>query len=519
MATQEDRRAAQLWYEFHRSFQTGLGADPDESRADRRRRVKQLEKDPEKWFAYYFKKYYKAEAASFHKKATKRVIEHPEWFEVRARSRELAKSVRTMMEVCYLVMTGRKKTIILTSNSKDNAERLLAPYRAFFESNERLIADYGPQANPGRWTESEFTTRGGAAFRAVGAQQSPRGSRNEELRPDVLLVDDFDTDEECLNPDVLNKKWDWWERALYPTRSVSTPLLVIFCGNIIAEDCCIVRAQEHANHTDIINIRMVDINRPAGKEDYEAGTSVWPQKNSEEHIDTVLAPISMRAALGEYFNTPTSEGGTFGDIAWGKCPPLSQFPFLMAYADPATSNRTKKTSCTKALVLLGFAAGKFYVINCRIDNATTDTFVQWFYELDDYTAGRSQVYYYIENNSLQNPFFEQVLLPRFTERGRKDGHRIGVVGDTRNKGDKFSRIEGALEPLVRSGQLVFNAAEATNPHMRRLQEQFRMVNPRLSAPCDGPDAVEGAVFLIREKLSETSGRMRFIARGANPKKY
>ena len=182
MATQEDRRAAQLWYEFHRSFQTGLGADPDESRADRRRRVKQLEKDPEKWFAYYFKKYYKAEAASFHKKATKRVIEHPEWFEVRAWSRELAKSVRTMMEVCYLVMTGRKKTIILTSNSKDNAERLLAPYRAFFESNERLIADYGPQANPGRWTESEFTTRGGAAFRAVGAQQSPRGSRNEELR-------------------------------------------------------------------------------------------------------------------------------------------------------------------------------------------------------------------------------------------------------------------------------------------------------------------------------------------------
>ena len=58
----------------------------------------------------------------------------------------------------------------------------------------------------------------------------------------MLLVDDFDTDEDCRNPDVLNNKWDWWEHALYPTRDPSGSLLVVFCGNIIAEDCCIVRA-------------------------------------------------------------------------------------------------------------------------------------------------------------------------------------------------------------------------------------------------------------------------------------
>ena len=31
----------------------------------------------------------------------------------------------------------------------------------------------------------------------------PRGSRNEAIRPDVLLVDDFDTDEDTKNPDTI----------------------------------------------------------------------------------------------------------------------------------------------------------------------------------------------------------------------------------------------------------------------------------------------------------------------------
>ena len=33
---------------------------------------------------------------------------------------------------------------------------------------------------------------------------------------DRLLVDDFDTDEDTKNPDIIQKRWDWWENALYP---------------------------------------------------------------------------------------------------------------------------------------------------------------------------------------------------------------------------------------------------------------------------------------------------------------
>lgn len=506
MIAAEERKAYEEWYAFQRAFHSGLEIDPTETRADRRRRIKMLENDPEEWFKYYFARFCTAEPAPFHKAAARRAIDNPEWYEVLAWSRELAKSSRTMMTVCYLVQTKKKRTVILTSNTQNNAERLLAPYRAFFESNERLIHDYGPQRNPGLWTSEEFTTRDGAAFRAVGAGQSPRGSRNNELRSDVLLVDDFDTDEECRNPEILNKKWDWFEKALYPTRSISTPLLVIFCGNIIAEDCCIKRAMETADHTDIVNIR--DHN----------GRSTWPSKNTEEMIDRVLSKISYKAQQGEYYNNPVSEGNTFDDLTWDKVPPLDRFPFLVAYADPAPSNNAKqRSSSTKALALLGFYRGRYYVIKCFVDNVNTDTFVQWFFDLREWIGGRCPaIYWYIENNTLQDPFYTQVYVPAFAAKGRKTGAYIGITPDTRRKGEKFARIESGLEPLVRLGQLVFNVEEQGNPHMIRLKEQFRLFGPKLSAPADGVDAVEGGIYIVRQKNATGDNTYTRIPRRKNP---
>ena len=505
--TSQDKKVLQGWDDFVRTFGSRSEVDPFESRADKRRRIKSLEKDPEAWFKYYFEKYYTAPPAPFHVRSTRRILANPEWYEVRAWSRELAKSVRTMMEVCYLVLTKRKHTVLLISNSQNNAERLLAPYREFFERNELIINDYGRQDGGGLWTSSEFRIRAGATFRALGAGQSPRGSRNEQLRPDVIIVDDIDTDEDCRNPEIISKRWSWFEQALYPTRSISNPLLVIFCGNIIAEDCCIRRAIGMADHTDIVNIRD-------GK-----GRSTWPEKNSEEDIDRTLSKISIRTQQGEYFNNPYSEGTVFKEVRWGKIPPLSAFRFLVAYADPATSNKDKKGSCTKAVVLLGLHKGVYYVLRCRVDNASNDTFVQWFYDLRDWVAGRSPVYYYIENNTLQDPFYSQVFIPLFAAKGKASGDYIGITPDTRRKPDTFARIEGGLEPLVRTGLLVFNEAERGDPHMQRLEQQFRAVTPKLSAPVDGVDATEGGIFIIRQKMTAGINQITYIPQPVNHKRF
>ena len=176
---QVDKIALQDWEKFKEDIARSTPVDKSMTHAEREKHRIYLEAHPIEWIKFFCAPYVKSEFAGFHKRAIRRIIANDEWFEVLSWSRELAKSTITMCIILYLVLTGRKHNVILTSNSKDNAARLLAPYRAMLEANGRIIAYYGAQMTPGAWTEEEFLTKRGGAFRALGARQSTRGSRNE----------------------------------------------------------------------------------------------------------------------------------------------------------------------------------------------------------------------------------------------------------------------------------------------------------------------------------------------------
>ncbi|MDN4753847.1 hypothetical protein QYZ87_04780 [Porphyromonadaceae bacterium W3.11] len=493
--TADDKRWLQEWEETKLGILNSAVVDTTESESDKHKRIKRLEANDEEWFAYYFPSYYSAKPAKFHIDATKRIMANARWYEVRAWSRELAKSTRTMMEVIKLALTGEMRNILLVSNSKDNADRLLTPYQITLEYNQRIINDYGQQAKIGAWEEGEFTTNGGVSFRAIGAGQSPRGTRNEAARPDCILIDDIDTDEECRNPDRIKTKWKWIEEALIPTRSISGNFRVVFCGNVIAKDCCITRAMEKANYVDIVNIR--DAN----------GKSSWPEKNSEEDIDQALSIMSMVAIQKEYYNNPITEGEVFKEITWGKCPPMKSLPFIVVYGDPSPSNksgRKAKGASHKAVIAVGYQAGKYYVYDACLEQTKNSDFIQWYYDMRAKYGGKTVVYYFIENNSLQDPVWEQVLQPLAVKLGENQGGMIPIITDSTRKGDKYARIEATLEPLNRQSRLVFNIDESGNPNMQRLEEQMLAVSPGLPAPADGPDCLEGAIFQTNVKLSSVS---------------
>lgn len=503
---QTERQSLQQWEEFRANLIKSTSVNVSETETERMKRVARLEASPEDWFAYYFPNYYRCKPAKFHVQATRRLLKHDRWYEVRAWSRELAKSARAMFEVLYLALTGGVRNVLLISNSEDNAIRLLTPFRINLESNHRIINDYGIQQMPGSWEEGEFITRNGVSFRALGAGQSPRGTRNEERRVDFILIDDFDTDEECRNTRIINQKWQWLEQALMPTVSISGSYRILFNGNIIAKDCCITRAMQKARHVDVVNIRD-------GR-----GKSVWPEKNSEEDIDSFLSLVSYASAQKEFFNNPISEGTIFKELRWDRVPPLERFQFLVAYGDPAPSNRENRESCYKFVGLVGQLDGTFYVIKCFLDHATNATFIRWFYDMEEYVGGRTQLYCYIENNSLQDPFYQQVLYPLVIEVGKDKGHYLFISPDERRKPDKFTRIEGTLEPLNRAGKLILNVAERSNPHMQRLEEQLKAVDPQLNSHADGPDGVEGAVWIVNMKQVSLAP-IRLGKKLSNPKRY
>jgi hypothetical protein len=453
--TQHDKDMLKEWDVF---FERGMRvtAQVNVSQAEIMKERERLEKDPLEWIKFFFPDYAMYEFAPFHRQVIRRCTQRGEWFEVLSWARSLAKSTTVMFIVMFLALTGKKKNVILASATQDSALRLLEPYKKAFEENPLIRAYYGTQVTPGSWAADEFVAKCGCAFRGVGAGNAPRGSRNGAIRPDVILVDDFDDDEEVRNPDSVQKRWEWWEKALYPTRDPAIPLLTIFCGNIIARDCCVVRAGHMADHWDVVNIR--DKN----------GMSTWPEKNTEAKIEEMLA----------------------------------KFRFLVIYGDPAPGENRTKNSSTKSCMLMGMLGAKLYIIKARLDRGLNADFIDWYVQLLEYVGGKVPVYCYMENNKLQDPFFQQVFKP-LVAKVRSERHiQLFIQPDEQRKTDKATRIEANLEPLNREGNMILNEAEKDDPHMKRLDDQFKLFTLRLKFPADGPDCVEGGLRILKRKVQQ-----------------
>lgn len=507
-----DKQALQEWEEFRQSIYNSTTINIGETYEEKKARMERLEKpgNEEEWFAYYFPKYCFCKSAPFHRKSTKKFLNAKRLYQCRPWARGLSKSVRRMMEVFYKTYVQKFQTnCLLISKSQDNAERLLAPYKANLEANQRLLNDYGDGERFGKWTSTEFITKQGYAFRAVGAGQNPRGARVDERRPNLLIFDDIDDDAVILNPDRVQQLWDWIDDAVISTVEMSRDYYILFDNNIIGEFSAMTIAMQYADDKEIVNWRDSE------------GKSTWPEKNTEEDIDYLISKKSWASVQKEGFNNPVVLGKCIKEINWGKIPPFSKFRFLVSYSDPATSNKDKgdKTKRSfKSNCLVGYYDTKYYLIKCFLDQVNNDAFVDWFFVMKDYVGAKAALYNYIENNTLQDPYYQQIFKPLFYKKSSEKKTTISITPDDTKKPDKFVRCEATLEPLFRNGQMIFNEAEKSNQHMKTMVSQCLSLSPTAKY-IDGPDCLQGAVSIIDKKNSVTEpDAIVFINRKGNDKR-
>lgn len=479
---------------------------PPEKPAAKEKRIARLKKD---WIAcskYYFPDFASVDFAWFHKRAARAIIDadlndDKAVYAVLAFAREHGKTALMMFVLFYLKVTKRAHNVLMVSNSFDAAVDLIMPLVLNLERNQRIISDFGEQKSLGQWENGRWVCRDGFSLRCIGAGQSPRGTRAEEKRPDFIAIDDIDTDEECKNQARIDKKWEWIEQALFPTMSLVETKRFAFLGNIISKSGCIMKAWAKADFK--LKVNLLD----------DKGVPSWKERYTRKQADYMLSKISYASGQKEYFNNPINEGSVFKELTWGKVPPLRKFRFVVAYCDP--SYRDSRKNDFKAIPLIGELDGIFYILDCRLEQTTTAQMIAWYYDYDERVQGRCGIYHLIEEGGLQRTFYEDIFLKELRQVGIGRGKHLSIAADRRKKPDKFTRIESTLEPLNRQQRLVLNEAERTNPHMLRLEEQFKAIMPSLPGHDDGPDAVEGGVWFINNKLRVIEGAAGSAARSSN----
>jgi predicted phage terminase large subunit-like protein len=111
-----------------------------------------------------------------------------------------------------------------------------------------------------------------------------------------------------------------------------------------------------------------------------------------------------------------------------------------------------------------------------------------------------------------------MLLEEFHKEGNARGLHLPIKGDVRKKPDKFQRIE-ALEPYFANEKLFFNKAEEDNQSMQTLVSQFQLFQRGARIHDDGPDAVEGAIFIINQRTHQAQPTMYNKYRPTNKHNY
>ena len=475
------------WQEFCKYIQDATAVPRDESPELKQARISQAKKDYNFFASTYFKHYCEAPCADFHIKAANDIKKDPNFFGVLEWPREHAKSVHADIIIALWLHINKQLTgMVLVGKNETDAKGLLSDLQAEFQFNELFKHDFGEQYNLGSWENGNFIIKDNIEFIALGRGQSPRGIRNREKRPNYCVVDDIDDDEIVENPDRVRKVVQWIKGSLYGALRIKGSRFVLV-GNRI--------------HKKSILARIVgDIDgKPKNKSVYhskvyaiENGKPAWYQNFTLADLQKKFERMGYYLSQREYFHNPIVEGNIFKDswIKWDKIPKLSDFDELIAYFDP--SYKSKTSNDYKAIKFWGKKGQYLYLIKVFLRQCSITEAVKWLYDLHESLPEDVICNYFMEDVFLQEMFFDD-----FDNEGTERGYILPIRGDKRAKPDKLVRIS-ALAPLYSRGFIIYNEAEKKNPDMNVGIEQLLALEKGSSSHDDGPDADEGAIWILQK---------------------
>lgn len=158
--------------------------------------------------------------------------------------RDSAKStICTTSFPLWSILTGQAKFVIIAGNTRPLARQHLANIKEEVENNELLKNDLGPfKSHRDEWGAYALVfPKYGAKIMAVSSEQSVRGLRFKNYRPDLIIADDLEDAESVRTQEGRDKTYRWFKGELLPAGTRDTRVFVV--GNLLHQDSLIVRLQ------------------------------------------------------------------------------------------------------------------------------------------------------------------------------------------------------------------------------------------------------------------------------------
>lgn len=418
-------------------------------------------------------------------------------------------TIKSLALPIFAAVYKKKHYILIVSDTAGQANDFLAAVRSEFEDNEMLRNDFGDLTGD-IWTNSDIVLAGDdVRIQALGAGKKVRGRRYKQWRPDLIICDDLENDENVQSPDQRKKMKDWHSKALSKAGDERTDTFII--GTIIHYDSLLagiltnpiykskkyqaVLAWSNSNLWDEWERIITNLDNPnrfndaqsyhdANREAMLAGTKVlWPDKESYYDLMVQRLADGPAAFSSEKQNEPLSDEDRRFHPDWiqyyDEEEIMGKDLFIAGSCDPSLG---KAGGDYSAIITLGMDTNtQIYVLDADILKRHPDVIISdVLYKHQKYGYQK----FGVEENQFQE-FFKDSMRKKAAE----DGISIEISG-VRAVTDKILRIE-SLQPDVKNGRIKFRRDQ------QKLIEQ--LVNFPSAAHDDGPDALEIGVKLLGKR--------------------
>lgn len=143
-----------------------------------------------------------------------------------------------------IVGSQQKKFILILSQTQSQARLHMANIKRELESNELLKADIGPfEEISDEWgSNSIVISKYGARITVASTEQSIRGLRHGEHRPDLVICDDVEDLNSVKTREGRDKTFLWLTGEVLPIGDQDTKIVIV--GNLLHEDSLLMRLKK-----------------------------------------------------------------------------------------------------------------------------------------------------------------------------------------------------------------------------------------------------------------------------------
>ena len=439
--------------------------------------------------------------------------------QVVAAPRGHAKSTNfTFKDSLHAILYAYKHYILILSDSSEQAEGFLDDIKTELEDNGNIIMDFGSLKGEKAWRTGVILTKTDIKAEAIGSGKKVRGRRHRNWRPDLIVLDDIENDENVNTPEQRRKLKNWFDKAVSKAGDTYTDIMYI--GTILHYDSLLNNVLQNPRYktkkyraviSEAVNTKLWDewegIYTNLFNENHEEDARAFYEAHEEEmllgaevlweeklsYYDLMEIKVSEGAASfnSELQNDPIDpESATFNPEWFDYYEPelidFSSPEFVFVAANDPSLGKNKKSDTSSIINLaLSTKTGYMYVADASVEKRKPDVIIDDVFEMNrrlkrDYKKGFYK--FGVEVVQFQY-FFKEVMAAKSAEEGE-----YIPIEEIQSTVNKVLRIE-SLQPVIKNKYLKFNREHKTL--LKQLQEFPMGKND------DAPDGLQMAVQLAQ----------------------